>query len=174
MKLTTKGFTLIELLVVVLIIGILAAVALPQYNKAVKKAQGTEALIAIDTLDKALTNYYMEHDTYENVNKNSLNIDLPELKHFKYEVGCGCSYENSVSQFQDDVFVHAGDRLYIGIKSPHIVITGQYRDGKRAWECSPMNESNCADYFNCNTSPREMIAVGSWKGGNCWLKGNSF
>lgn len=47
-----KGFTLIELLVVVLIVGILSAIALPQYTKSVEKTKIAEAKIIFNTMEK--------------------------------------------------------------------------------------------------------------------------
>ncbi len=107
------GFTLIELLVVVLIIGILAAVAVPQYQVAVEKSRAAEALTIISSLQKAIDLYVLEHGyppeedmvwfvgSYPGDGHYDLDIDIESMldctqdegkscasKHFWYQAYC--------------------------------------------------------------------------------------
>ena len=103
-----KGFTLIELLVVVLIIGILAAIAMPQYTNAVEKARLSEALSTIGSLQRGIDLYLLANgspgDDENRVNMlNNPNITLDidvtasmecsssgscKGKYFLYEASC--------------------------------------------------------------------------------------
>lgn len=71
-----KGFTLIELLVVVLIIGILAGIALPQYRSAVRKARVAEAQVIMRAIIDASDRYLLEHGNTEWDSLDDLDIDV--------------------------------------------------------------------------------------------------
>ena len=63
-KNNNKGFTLIELLVVVLILGILAAMAMPQYFKAVERSRMTEAVTLLSNIASAQQRKYLQINAY--------------------------------------------------------------------------------------------------------------
>lgn len=89
------GFTLIELLVVVLIIGILAAIALPQYQKAVDKARASEAVQMLSKIVNAENTFFLATGTFTQ-NLTDLDIEVPGIdqnspanassQHFRYTI----------------------------------------------------------------------------------------
>ncbi len=95
-----KGFTLIELLVVVLIIGILSAIALPHYQKAVMRARLTQNILRVTDIAKA-NQVYMMANGEPAKDIRDLDIDVT-VGATKFRKGDWTQYADNISAYYKD------------------------------------------------------------------------
>lgn len=157
-----KGFTLIELLVVVLIIGILAAIALPMYTKTVERTKFTQALVEIKTFLDAAQRYELEHGWLENATLRDIlntvepsdaqwtNDDAMYTKNFSHSFMPyrGCVIDEISRRSSSDKYYQLTIFYCPTEEAASKVVTGLKNEGKTAkW---------CNDYYDDTTFGAEM------------------
>ncbi len=116
-----KGFTLIELLVVVLIIGILAAIAVPKYQKAVLKADLHRGVPLVESLYQAQQAYFLATGDF------AADIDLLDLS-FAKDNSCQKTSSSNTSYYDCDFGrIYNDKRAYIRFHNQPSTTENKYK-----------------------------------------------
>ncbi len=103
-----KGFTLIELLVVIIIVGVLAAIALPSFLNQIGKARGSEAKSALGTINRSQQAYRYEQNTFA-TQISLLDADItPKFYTYEVEVAGDSFVSTNTTTTQADLKGYSG------------------------------------------------------------------
>ncbi len=151
-----KAFTLIELLVVVLIIGILSAIALPQYTKAVEKSRIAEAKLVVKSILNAESVYGLANGTPTD-NFEELDITVPGE----------CTTTNNQTRCVTKNFTYFLDESNVCVSYPpqnsaNCIFICASRNGKNYDVCGGGseydNEFTLEGYFYCSPDENDYDA----------------
>ena len=137
------GFTLIELLVVVLIIGILVAITLPQYNKVVLKSRLSQAQLTLHAIVEAEHAYFLANGSYAPLPSAflDLNISVPNL--WITEVTVGSDEVSSFSVYSNELVVGGIGFYYLPDSQQYFCAAESSTDGSALCQSFNTQKADC-------------------------------